>query len=104
MKKNKTKTRPPMKYEDIEIGEVYEIHYVDANYPCHCDCHRPGSTKLHIVACCYDQSYYGPAIAMIKNDEFKQVTFKPGIDLEEKTRWFYVLDETGIIRKLSNDN
>jgi hypothetical protein len=48
----------------IELGETYYIEYKDTNYPCDCECHEPGSTILHITACCRDRSYKGLARCM----------------------------------------
>lgn len=44
-----------------EIGNTYIINYVDRDYPCRCPCHRSNGMMKHIVACCHDMSYYGPA-------------------------------------------
>ena len=42
------------------LGETYLISYTDLNYPCDCECHS-NPNILHIMACCHDKSYYGPA-------------------------------------------
>jgi putative lipase involved disintegration of autophagic bodies len=43
----------------IEVGKRYIVSYHDPNYPCHCPCHT--GHAMHIMACCYDRSYLGPA-------------------------------------------
>ncbi len=66
----KIKTRPPMTKEQVQVGRVYEIDYVDYSYPCSCECHTKKGI-MHIDACCYDNSYNGPATCvLIENDKF----------------------------------
>lgn len=54
-----------MKFEDIEVGKVYNIQYIDPHYPCRCQCHTTPN-MLHCVPCCYDMSYTGPALCCSK--------------------------------------
>jgi hypothetical protein len=49
-----------MRYEEIEIGQYYNINYIDTNYPCRCACHT-NANILHCIPCCYDMSYSGSA-------------------------------------------
>lgn len=60
-----------MKFEEIEVGAVYRVNYVDPNYPCKCDCHRPGSTMVHCMPCCWDASYCGFATCLGAFDDGK---------------------------------
>lgn len=57
-----------MNIEDIEIGKVYQIEYIDLHYPCSCKCHEPGANILHVTPCCHDFSYQGPATYTLKLD------------------------------------
>lgn len=69
-----------MNYQDIEVGQYYLINYKDTRYPCDCECHT-NPDILHIVACCYDKSYYGTALCfykMINEDKIEIVYFKIG--------------------------
>lgn len=86
-----------MRFEEIEIGEVYEINYVDANYPCDCDCHKPGRNVRHIVACCHDMSYRGPAICESKNNQLRMITFAMK---REVPCTHFVLYDTDVVRKM----
>lgn len=54
-----------MKYDYITVGKTYEINFVDPNYPCHCGCHT-NPCILHIMPCCDDKSYVGPALCVVK--------------------------------------
>ena len=53
-----------MKFEEIEVGKVYAVTYIDPNYPCDCKCHQPGSKVIHFMACCHDRSYKGFATCL----------------------------------------
>lgn len=67
-----------MDIKDIELGQNYLIHYVDRNYPCRCPCHFPidGHQILHIVPCCYDRSYSGPAKCVDRDSEMLLCVFQ----------------------------
>lgn len=41
------------------VGKTYMIQFIDRSYPCHCPCHQ--GLAMHIVPCCWDKSYSGPA-------------------------------------------
>lgn len=63
-----------MRFEDIYIHDVYEIHFLDLQYPCNCICHLD-SNKKHIIPCCQDKSYCGPALCIAKDYTNKTLLF-----------------------------
>lgn len=90
----KKKTRPPVVFEDLLAGCVYEIDYMDYDYPCQCSCHTGGC--IHCVPCCYDNSYNGNAtLIYISNSEelfFARQTYGLG-------KTFYLIPTHKVIRK-----
>jgi len=58
-----------MKYEEIRVGIVYVINYLDTSYPCDCECHEPGNNVVHVMPCCYDRSYQGEATCVASFDD-----------------------------------
>jgi len=75
---NKIKTRPHqdsgLSFSAIYTGCYYIIDYVDPNYPCNCRCHTDPHI-LHVIECCYDRSYRGPALCVGKNYDTLQAVF-----------------------------
>lgn len=70
-----------MKFEDIEIGKMYHINYVDVNYPCNCPCHT-NKNVMHIEEYCFDRSYKGPALCVSKCDAINsnRIHFQSPVD------------------------
>jgi hypothetical protein len=94
--KDKVKTRPPMLFENITVSKVYEINYVDQNYPCKCECHTNNSI-VHFMPCCFDHSYSGPAICIAKDDE------KELCAMAVSTIRYMVLHTSSVIRLLNKE-
>jgi len=88
----KKKTRPPqgLSFNDIYSGEYYIIDFVDPNYPCDCECHtNPG--MVHVITCCYDNGYKGPALCVGKNYETLQAVFLVN------SHHFYIVHYTRVV-------
>lgn len=66
-----------MNIKDIELGQNYLIMYADQNYPCGCDCHRLEGIK-HIIACCSNRSYQGPAKCVDRDPQMLLCVFQVG--------------------------
>lgn len=79
-----------------EIGKTYVINYVDRDYPCRCPCHSSNGMMRHIMACCRDRSYSGPAKCIGRYQTCKLETI-PFIEDYDKYWDFHINDIRGII-------
>jgi hypothetical protein len=59
---------------NIKTGRIYDICYIDPNYPCHCPCHSDLGI-MHCYPCCHDESFSGYLLCLWKSKRYENLYY-----------------------------